>query len=546
MCSQLTAVGYHHFVALAGFERDCAALHARWREVHHETGVAAPGAAPGAAEAAAARAAAEWPLPACVIASAPAHGTPERIDFHGFWAGRYALLADLVARGVNAMLLDLDIVLHRDVYADLYEPCMRRANVVAQAEGGGPNAGFFYVRGAHPDGAAHWVVAQIKRRVDLFFGELNATGKLPGFTWEQDILKDAVRVASMPNGSEWDMGANRDREHRFWAAHPQNDTRREWRTVEVLLSGDDDAAWCQGPRRFNASGTGALTGAYGLGSPPRSMHQLFKPDDAPGVRSGDVAPEYMLYAPGYFSQFGNVVSRGWNNGNPTSVMTHMLKAGATWLPTVKEAENSLSHVTRLANMQAHGFWHARIHEARAADKALLFLKPSVVDAASAHANVTQLRRLIARALHAAALSNRTLVLPELPCGSPWIIRNPDSNRHGIGDLRIFVVPATHERQDDGAGGAHPPRCYVGAHAYEFCWPWDHVAFAFDPIAARRFAAASAQPAAVWDRAALSVRRDDVVLHHLPFVQIETEAAGDAAVKRVEHECHNYFDKHTGE
>jgi hypothetical protein len=33
---------------------------------------------------------------------------------------------------------------------------MANATVVALPEGGGPNTGFMYCRGAHPDGAARW------------------------------------------------------------------------------------------------------------------------------------------------------------------------------------------------------------------------------------------------------------------------------------------------------------------------------------------------------------------------------------------------------
>lgn len=58
MAAQLHAVGYWHFVALAGFELDCARLHARWAEVHAAVGMPLP------------------ELLSCVFASEPAHGEP--------------------------------------------------------------------------------------------------------------------------------------------------------------------------------------------------------------------------------------------------------------------------------------------------------------------------------------------------------------------------------------------------------------------------------------------------------------------------------------
>ena len=64
MASQLTAVGYHHYVALAGFAVDCERLHARWRELYADAG-------PGGAH----------PQPACAVAALPVHGTSENVEF---------------------------------------------------------------------------------------------------------------------------------------------------------------------------------------------------------------------------------------------------------------------------------------------------------------------------------------------------------------------------------------------------------------------------------------------------------------------------------
>ena len=55
-----------------------------------------------------------------------------------------------------------------------------------------------------------------------------------------------------------------------------------------------------------------------------------------------------------------------------------------------------------------------------------------------------------------------LVLPALNCSLPWLTEN---------DPRLLVL---HDAAGEGAA------CYVGAHSYEFCWPWDRVAFQFDP------------------------------------------------------------------
>jgi hypothetical protein len=268
MASQLTAVGYHHYVALAGFAVDCERLHARWRELYADAG-------PGGAH----------PQPACAVAALPVHGTTENVEFHGFWAGRYAFLTSLVERRVNTMLLDLDYAIHYDVYADLAEPCMANGTLVLLGEGGGPNAGFVYARDAHPDGAAHWVLAQIKRRVDMFYAVRDATGSAPGGTWEQDILKDATRIALSGNGSHWDFGTYRDEAHPFWKEHPQEGYNKEYITHSVPI---DEALECKAESRFNDTGRPGLRDAVGGGGRQGSLLLLTKPADAPGLQSAEL------------------------------------------------------------------------------------------------------------------------------------------------------------------------------------------------------------------------------------------------------------------
>jgi hypothetical protein len=337
-------------------------------------------------------------------------------------------------------------------------------------------------------------------------------------------MKDAVRVASMPNGSEWDFGSDIVKDAPFWVAHPQQNAsqRAAVTPTEASLAG----LACAGAARYNASATGRLADMFGLRSARGSMSLLFKPPDAPGLHHEQLPPEHILYSAGYFIQYGNVISEGWDNANPPTTLTHLLKASGIWLPTHELAYAQLSHITRIANMQAHGFWVPEINEARAAQRTLLFIKPSVVDAATRQANVTHLRELIMRGLHAGALTNRTLVLPQLACASPWVRRSNDSV-HGISDARIIL-----------AGDVGAPRCYVGAHSYEFCWPWDHVVFAFDPIVQRR--EATAQHVA-WDKGALLASRADAVVNHLPFMGIDaTTEAEQSAIARVERKCHDYF------
>ena len=511
MAAQLEAVGYHHYVALAAFEVDCTALFARWRELF------------GTAR----------PLPPCAFNSHPEHGHPWRPDIHGIWAGRWGLVTSLMERGVSVLLLDMDMAIHRDVYAELDEPCMANATLVMHAEGGGPNGGFCYVRGAHPEGAAHWALSQVMRRVQLFKLAANKTGggAEAGDTMDQDILKDAMRTATRPGGGhnqmfvgmEWARTAG----HPFWVEYPQAGYNQ---SAENETSVSVDGLPCVGPTRWDSNGTGEFRGQHGLASPPHSITLLHKPADAPGAPGDTLPPEYVLWAPGYLVSFGPYVTAGWNNHNPPTALTHLLHSKGIWRWDEEAAGDMFSHVSRQANMQAFGFWEPAIHEARAAHRTLMFLDPAVVATASLAQEAAPVQLLLARALHAAALTHRTLVLPELPCQSPWIKRSNDTNNGGFADRRVIVVP--------GAGGT-PTRCYTGAHSYEFCWPWDYVVQAFDPIAQRRAAAAHAP----WDLDALLESRADVLVTSLSVTHVAAamEQAPEV-VRQVEKECADYFDK----
>ena len=454
------------------------------------------------------------------------------MDIHNFWGGRYALLAAMVARSVNVLMLDTDFVIHLDIYADLHEPCMAAATIVAHGEGGGPNGGFIYTHKAHPDGAVHWVLSQIKRRVDLFSAALNETGKNPGSTMDQDILKDAVRVATAHGGSIWDMGLYREADHPFWVAHPQSYNGSYPVCTAVRLA---DNLTCVGASRFNRSGTGELAGWTGANNRPISMQVLYKPADAPGEANDALPEEHLLYAPGYIIQFGHVANIGWNPTNPVSALTHLLGAGPVWLPRVEDAAAQFSHVARLATMQAFGFWHPGINKRVAASRKLLFITHSLVETASRKEDIMHVFELVSRALHAAVITNRTLVLPRLPCDAPWIVRSNNTNGHGgISDRRVFVIL-------EPPYGAGDVSCYVGAHSLEFCWPWDFVVFGFDPIALERAPAATLLP---WSRDGVEGASGDVMINHLPAIEIMYRpiASDAAAIARVELNCFNYFNK----
>ncbi len=165
---------------------------------------------------------------------------------------------------------------------------------------------------------------------------------------------------------------------------------------------------------------------------------------------------------------------------------------------------------------------------------LLFISPHLVAVASGTDTPKALRGLIRRALLAATLTRRILVLPQLPCDSAWIGNGSVTvtpSRRNISDPRVFIV-----------GSYSAFKCYVGAHSYETCWPWEHVTFEFDPNVVER------RPGALqtsWEKiveqegeAEKRVVRRDVELHHIP-ASLEVNQT-DAHTAEVRKRCPDYF------
>jgi len=411
------------------------------------------------------------------------------------------------------------------------------ATVITHAEGGGPNGGFFYVRGAHPDGPAHWVLTQVKRRYTMFEEQWRKTGSWPGEAMDQTIIKDAVRVASYPTqGSEWDMGGpdRRKVDHPFWLEHPQKPAPTE-KFTDIDLP---ESITCDGMTRFNASGSRlrqGLAGYYGLNGRPRQMSVLYKPSDAPGLKNSELPVEHLMWAPGFFVQYGNVASHGWVlDGEPISSLTHMLNTRGIWVASLERAQSEGSHIARQAFMIAHSHWLPQLSEAPAQQARLLFLSQHLVDLASMHESTHRVRQLLQRGLRAAAFTGRLLVLPRLPCDSPWIAHATERSTHsihGIQDARLIVT-----------GTEAEPVCYTGVHPHGLCWPWMFVAYSFDEVVARR--APGAVEHAMWDATAIRDEAGDVALNHLPHSLDEAPAAESvegAMVKKVESECRAFFE-----
>ena len=288
---------------------------------------------------------------------------------------------------------------------------------------------------------------------------------------------------------------------------------------------------------MSTPGRQGVKGYFQLNQKPKQMSVLYKPSDAPGAKHAELPLEHLMWTPGFFVQYGNIAHTGWSeSAQPPSALTHMLKAKGIWMSSLKRAAEEGSHVSRQSMMMAHGHWLPQLNEGYAAEARLLFLAEHVVTLAARHEAQKRLRDVIARGLVAAALTGRVLVLPQIPCDSPWIRHSSERNSHslhGVQDPRIVVN-----------GPEDAPRCYVGVHPNSVCWPWQHVAYAYDPIVIRRLALAKAYP--VFEQDEIGADAADVVLGITPHALADQAASphsGELAerVRVVEANCRAFFE-----
>lgn len=369
--------------------------------------------------------------PRCVTNSLPEHGTPQRPDVHGFWAARYNFFTRLVDSGMDVLMIDADMQVHGNVFTYLDNACVARASMAFHAEGGGPNGGTAWARGSGPHAVASWLFGSVARLYPLFLESEKTTGKAPCSTMDQDFLKDALSTALMPNSSQWDLrNCRRDgvKEHEFWRDKPK--------VPDYAPAGV--SVMCENT----------------------SLFEVYLPRDVDGAPATQLAHWFPL-------EFTSFAGSGRPPWPPSSKLTHMLGASGIWMPTFEEAKHSMSHVSRQAMMQIDGYWAPEVYLKYARTKRLLFIDDTLVS--RVEDDIVVLRHTLADALLEAANAGRVLVLPQISCSARWIQPN---------DPRVLW------RAHDGA-------CFVGAHSYEFCWPWDYVAYAFDNIvdARRRLPAA---------------------------------------------------------
>lgn len=450
MVAQLNDIGFAHYVALAAHPNACQELHDNWPS----------DAGPG---------------PSCVVSSALGNRTGNsnwghHLDVLQLWAARYYTIVELAKRGVHVFMHDMDMIFHRDPYADLYSPPLDKATLVCLGEG--PcNGGMMYVRDPHPDGGALWVLRQIERRDTLARVLEQTTGTNPGLVMDQNVLGDALRV-STTNSSTWDWWDTYEhghKEHPFWTEHPQSQPALgfQWRpwgdatyTAPAVLAG------CPYPNHTDVCARWeTAVKKHDLQDKPVMHAVMHVPPDEP-VRGPS---EVIMMAPQWTFTHGTFSQLGWNYDRglpmPITAMTHLLGTDLDFAETMIG-----SHTGRFVQAHAGGYLSPVALMGTNTMVRLLHLDQALVDEAANSSTSMPLRDVLRQFSLMAVSTGLLPVMPQVPCFSPWVTRS-DESPWGLSDRRLVMV-----------GTALEPQCFVAASGWDSCWGWMQVAFAFDELA----------------------------------------------------------------
>ena len=385
------------------------------------------------------------------------------------WALRYFTIVQLARNGVHVFMHDLDVVFHRDPYADFDVPPLSNATLICLGEG--PcNGGMMYVRDPHPNGAALWVLSQVERR-DSTARQLAAKDGTagPGLVMDQDVLGCALRVA-VTNSSTWDWWKTYElgnQQHPFWKEHPQSSPKMgfQWQQTSVKYS---SPALAHGRCPYNDTAVCARLAAaatkFELVEAPAKWATMFVPPDEPVQGPSEI----IMDAPLWTFTHGTQSQEGYNydlSVAPVSAMTHLLGTELNFAETLIG-----SHTGRFVHAQAAGYISPVALMGTNTLVRLLHLDQELVDAAANSSTINPLRDLLRRFVLTAAAANLLPVLPQVPCFSPWVKRS-DTAAWGVFDRRLIMV-----------GTAAEPQCFVASTGWDSCWGWMQVAFAFDQLA----------------------------------------------------------------
>jgi len=358
--SQLAFLGYQHHFLLGQNEETCAAFRAHWA-THSE-------------------------LPFGGCGWLPEKEGWERDgvtnDLEMLWLQRYSVVAALARLGVNVALLDLDVVVHSDLYAAARaRPEVTLFVMPSVLPDEGPNGGALYLQGAKADGPVVYSLSEVARRGMQVFKHRQRLAE-NCYPMDQEILRDVTLVLATPD------------------VPPET-----WRCMN---------------ERLPDLGIEPL--------PPDAQLSYGWVNDSSilvlrGVR------EVMAQPAGFFEDTVNRPSfnRGWDDDDvtpPADVASHLVCfAGGYGTYTKSAGRANRRHV-----LQARGLWHGPVQS----HARFVMWAPS-----RAYASAEALHDAIVRLMNASLATGRTPVLPSVDCASGWLERDAGA-RFGTNDTRVVA------------------------------------------------------------------------------------------------------------
>lgn len=445
LANQLEHVGYDHAVAIGLYE-DCVAL----QRVRPNT--------------------------ACATYTLTGeYWQKERKSIDYMWISRYAASTAAARTGTGVLVLDLDCILRRDVYADLKAPPHASAQLIHMEEGWA-NGGLFYMAPSLPaDSPTLWVHNEVFRRADIIRAfEHNESVHL-GTAMDQALLNDAINsAATWPDGSARDwpsvyVTGKSSHSHTFWQTNDRGNISRR-------VDGD---TWYKSRWSVRAAGSQASGHAVAHGFSAEkvyhnqvadhgrwSMFQNYKLKNAQfksmelripaDAEPPPVSKRVEIFAAGLPYTFAN--SEFEHYGWPVAAVTHLVAATSNW-----DENGGWTHCGRRALLAAAGVWQTAPEDER-----YVTLSHSLVQKQDLETK-PNFTRLLKRFFDASYRLQRKPALFGFLCSdAPWL-KEDDKSRLGVYDTR--VVKHDHLCYPAPAGA----NCWHTAYVYDFELSRNHVA-----------------------------------------------------------------------
>lgn len=174
-----------------------------------------------------------------------------------------------------------------------------------------------------------------------------------------------------------------------------------------------------------------------IDTPPR-FTRLWNPPEAL-ARGMPAMSEVAVSSPQYLLGDTNPIVYGWGDWNPHrtwSLVNHLVAFGPSFGWSQHRRKGG-GRNNRLHIIQAQGLWHAPYP----LPERLLRVSQPLVDAAAAHPTSENYRQLIRSLMVAAAVTNRTAVLPHVRCAAASWIQRDQRARHGFADPSFVTITA---------------------------------------------------------------------------------------------------------